>query len=101
MSTGFYSTPGAAIPGAIWPGDSLPSVTPPVFVYPALWSVEWVQAETRVTVTGTGAQVSFAPAGPLAATVTATSLGQASATFTPPDTEVIYPAPSAVIEPPD
>jgi len=57
---------------------------PPVFTYPALWSVQWAQAETMVTA---------APAGALAATVTVI-LGQAVSTLGPPPPEVLYPSPS-------
>ena len=98
---GFYATPGAAIPGMFWPGSPIPAVPVPVFVSPALWAVEWAQAETQVTVTGIGATVTIAPAGPLAATVTVTTAGQVTGTLEPGETEVIYPAPPAVIQPPD
>ena len=104
MSTlpGFYATPGAAIPGMFWPGKSIPAVTPPVFVSPALWAVEWAQAETQVTVANVNAAtITIAPAGPLAATVTVTTAGEAAGTLEPPETEVIYPSPPAVIQPPD
>jgi hypothetical protein len=68
---------------------------------PPSWTVAWAQAETQVTVAATAATITISPAGPLAATVTVTAAGEAPATLQPPDTEVIYPAPSAVIGPPD
>ena len=51
MSTlpGFYATPGAAIPGMFWPGSPAPAIGAPVFTFPALWSVQWAQAETRAS----------------------------------------------------
>lgn len=104
MSTlpGFYATPGAAIPGMFWPGNPIPAVPPPVFTSPALWSVQWAQAETQVTVANlNAATITVAPAGPLAATVTVTAAGQVTGTLEPPGTEVIYPAPPAVIQPAD
>ena len=87
---GFDAVGGATVPGAVWPGEPIPAVTPPVFIYPAVWAVEWAEAETQVTVT---------PAGPLAATVTVTGTGNAAGTLQPPDNEVIYPASGAVIQP--
>ena len=96
---GFFSTPGAAIAGALWPGDTLTSSSPPVFTFPAYWSVAWAQAETQVTVEGIVATLTIAPAGPLAATVTVMSAGQVCATLQPPDTEVLYPQPATVIAP--
>ena len=104
MSTlpGFYATPGAAIPGMFWPGRPTPVIGEPVFTFPALWSVQWVQAETQVTVTdAAAATITITPAGLLAATVTVTAPGEATATLGPPDTEVIYPEPPAVIQPPE
>jgi len=59
-------------------------VPPPPYVYPAYWAVQWAQAGSRVTVS---------PAGPLAATQSATVLGEGYGTLYPPDTEVIYPSP--------
>jgi hypothetical protein len=97
---GFYATPGAAIPGMFWPGHPVPAIGEPVFTFPALWSVEWVQAETQVTVTNlAAATITITPAGPLAATIGMTALGEVSATLEPPDPEVIYPEPAAVIAP--
>ena len=104
MSTlpGFYATPGAAIPGMFWPGNPLPATGAPVFISPALWSAEWAQAETQVTVANlNAATITIAPAGPLAATVTVTTAGQVTGTLEPSVPEVIYPAPPAVIQPPD
>lgn len=104
MSTlpGFYATPGAAIPGMFWPGSPAPAIGAPVFTFPALWSVQWAQAETRVTVTdAAAATIAITPAGPLAATVTVTAAGEATGTLEPPDTEAIYPEPPAVIQPAD
>jgi hypothetical protein len=99
---GFYATPGAAIPGMFWPGSPVPAVGEPVFIFPALWSVEWAEAETQVTVTNlAAATITVTPAGPLAATIGVTALGEAPATLGPPDAEVIYPEPFAVIAPAD
>jgi hypothetical protein len=70
---------------------------------PASWTVAWAEAETQVTVTNlAAATITVAPAGPLAATITVTdAAGDDAGTLGPPDVEVIYPAPSAVIEPAD
>jgi hypothetical protein len=98
---GFYATPGAAIPGMFWPGKPIPAIGEPVFTYPALWSVEWAQAETQVTVTNlAAATITITPAGPLAATIAVTdAAGDDAGTLGPADVEVIYPSPPAVIQP--
>jgi hypothetical protein len=57
---------------------------PPVFTYPAYWTVRWVQADTQVTVSPAGAQT---------ATVTSAVLGESAATLYPPGPAVIYPSP--------
>jgi hypothetical protein len=68
---------------------------------PANWTVAWAQAETRVTVSNlAAATITVTPAGPLAATIAVTdAAGDYAATLGPPDVEVIYPSPPAVIQP--
>jgi hypothetical protein len=68
---------------------------------PASWTVAWAQAETQVTVANlAAATVTVTPAGPLAATITVTdAAGDDAGTLGPPDVEVVYPSPPAVIQP--
>ena len=68
---------------------------------PPSWTVAWAQAETQVTVAGTAATITIAPDGALAATITVTATGEAASILQPPDTEVIYPAPAAALQPAD
>ena len=99
MSAGFDAVPGALWPGATWPGEP-PAATPPVFTYPAYWTVEWVQAETQVTVTGPGVTVTIAPAGPLAATGSVAGIGvTVSATPVPANAYVTVTGPPAASGP--
>ncbi len=58
--------------------------TPPVFTYPAYWTVAWVMADTRVAVS---------PAGAQAVTITSAAGGEPAATLYPPGPAVIYPSP--------